>query len=90
MTRRFRSKSWDFVGRPEFSPSPPSPFLCNFKNQEKGEDDNDSSKPISKATRVTDDNESHSAILDSVVEALKKSLVTCSVEKEDDSSLEIS
>ncbi|XP_028796930.1 rho GTPase-activating protein 3-like isoform X2 [Neltuma alba] len=93
MTRLFRSKSWEFVRRTEFSPSPLSPSLCNFKKQEEAEDelvgDDDSRKSISKVG-VADNNQSHFAMLDTVVEALKKSLVTCSVEKEDDSSMDIS
>ncbi|KAI9090355.1 hypothetical protein K1719_028690 [Acacia pycnantha] len=92
MTRLFRSKSCEFVGRTEFSPSPPNPFLCNFKKQEEEEEefvgDDDLRKPISK-DGVTANNQSHFAILDVVVEVLKKSLVTCSVEKDDDSSMDI-
>ncbi|KAF7843897.1 rho GTPase-activating protein 3 [Senna tora] len=102
MTRLFRSKSWGLEGRTRtrtrtrFDSSPPTPFFYDFEKRdcEDGEEKeeelvrkDDSSKA---KAGVGDNNQSHFALLDVVAAALRKSLVTCRVEREDVSSLDIS
>ncbi|KAI4355291.1 hypothetical protein L6164_004080 [Bauhinia variegata] len=106
MTRLFRSKSCGVVSRAEFNPAPPSPRFHDEEEEEEEEfdSDDDSGNPAStpfinpgsktgrteNPTRRRQSCQSHSAILDILLAALKKSLVTCSVEREDVSSLDIS
>lgn len=94
------------MGRTEFNPPPPSPLFQEEGEEEDDEeemdsDDDESSNPVSTpfinpsshqggAGNHARQNQNQFAIFDILMAVLRKSLVTCSVEREDVSSLDIS
>ncbi|MED6111065.1 hypothetical protein PIB30_049012 [Stylosanthes scabra] len=98
MTRLFRSKS---CGLSDFNPSPPTPFEEEEEELESDDDDEDEeSSPVStpfmsaagSSRCQSETHQNQFTILDILISALKKSLVTCSVHTQEDnlSSLDIS
>lgn len=104
MTRLFRSKSCGLIGVAEFARAPPSPIpsdedgRTSDEEEESFEGDDSSHRfattpfisPHSGGGGSGGDNRHQFAIVDVLVAALRKSLVTCSVEREEISSLDIS
>lgn len=101
MTRLFRSKSCGLLGLThDFTP--PHFHKTNHHEQEQEEDDEEnytnhvvfnnpiSTSFISPVRNHANNNNAQFTVLDILVTALRKSIITCSVEREDVSSLDIS
>ncbi|XWS35937.1 hypothetical protein CRYUN_Cryun20dG0039600 [Craigia yunnanensis] len=105
MTGLFRSKSCGLVGLTEFNHAPPSPFFHRTKTNNaeangEEEEENDYDGIISPTSRFggnqgrnsnsTSKDDNQFPFLDILAALLRKSLVTCSVDTDDVSSMDIS
>ncbi|KAL5726767.1 hypothetical protein ACHQM5_000029 [Ranunculus cassubicifolius] len=104
MTQLFRSKSCSLTQKTMFDSLPPSPYLSpnndDDEEPEEEESEDDYSMTRSSSRRLIENNSGEESIdntsnqqqfpiLEILLEALRKSLVTCSVEREDMCSLDI-